>query len=166
MKFFRKIYYDIKYFIQRGKRGYSNFDLMDMDSYLLDLITNMLKDFKNKKNGFPSNLDEESWNNVLKEIIEHFEKANPSTTDFENPYLNLYYENVINPRYDKVIKPQIKNIEKGKQNFITLDMSTPEEYKDLEKLYKSVEKEKKEYLQKNLEQGFKMLVEYFHYLWY
>lgn len=116
MKFFRKIYYDIKYFIQRGKRGYSNFDLMDMDSYLLDLITNMLKNFKNKKDGFPSDLDEKSWDDILKEMIERFEKANPSTTDFENPYLNLYY--------------------------------------------------KEEYLQKNLEQGFKLLVKYFHHLWY
>jgi len=166
MNFFKKIYYNIKYFIQRGKRGYSNFDLMDMDTYLLDLIPNMLKSLKEKKDGFPSDLDEDKWNNILKEMIEHFEKANPLTTDFENPYLNIYYEMVVNPWYDKVIKPQIKNVEKEKQNFITLDMSTPEEYKDLEKLYKNVEKEKEEYLQKNLEQGFKLLVKYFHYLWY
>ena len=166
MKIFRKIYYNIKYFIQRGKRGYSDFDLMDMDIYLLDLIPNMLKNFKNKKDGFPSDLDEESWNNILKEMIEHFEKANLSTTDFENPYLNIYYESVVDPWFNKVLKPQIKTIEKGKQNFITLDMSTPEECKDLEKLYKNAEKEKKEYLQKNLEQGFKLLVNYFHYLWY
>lgn len=166
MKILRRIYNQIKYFIQRGKRGYSDFDLMDFDAYLLELILNILKDFKNKKDGFPSDLDEKSWDDILKEMIELFEKANPSTTDFENPYLNLYYKNVVNPRYDKVIKPQIKNIEKGKQNFITLDMSTPEEYKDLEKLYKSVEKEKKEYLQKNLEQGFKLLLKYFHNLWY
>ena len=143
MKLFRKIYYNIKYFIQRGRRGYSDFDLMDMDTYLLDLITNMLKDFKNKKDGFPSNLDEESWDNVLKEIIEHFEKANTSTTDFENPYLNLYYESVVNPWFTKVLKPQIKTVEKEKQNFITLDMSTPEEYKDLENLYKNAKKRKR-----------------------
>ena len=166
MKFFRKIYYDIKYFIQRGKRGYSNFDLMDMDTYLLDLIPNMLKSFKEKKDGFPSDLDEDKWNCILDEIINCFEKANPSTTDFENPYLNIYYENVVDPWFNNILKPQMKNIEKEKQNFITLDMSTPEEYKDLENLYKNSEKDKKEYLQKNLEKGFELLLKYFHHLWY
>ena len=166
MKMFRRLYYNIKYFIQRGKRGYSDFDLMDMDTYLLDLIPSMLKSFKEKKDGFPSDLDEDIWNCILDEMINCFKKANPYTTDFANPYLNAYYKNVVNPWYNQIIKSQIKNIEKEKQNFITLDMSTPEEYKDLEKLYKSVEKEKKEYIQKNLEQGFKLLVKYFHYLWY
>ena len=166
MKFIKKIYYEIKYFIQRGKRGYSDFDIMDIDQYLLTLIPNMIKDFKNKKDGYPSNLNEELWNDILQEIISCFEKANPSTTDFENPYLNAYYENVVNPWYDKIIKPQIKDIEKEKQNFITLDMSTPEEYKVLETLYHNVEKEKEEYLQENLEKGFEKLKKNFHNLWY
>ena len=166
MKILMRIYNQIKYFIQRGKRGYSDFDLMDMDSYLLDLIFNMLKDFKNKKDGFPSDLDEDIWNCILDEMINYFKKANPYTTDFANPYLNAYYENVVNPWYNQIVKPQIDNIEKEKQNFITLDMSTPEEYKDLENLYKNVEKEKEEYFQNNLEKGFEMLVKYFHNLWY
>lgn len=166
MKILKKLYYNIKYFIQRGKRGYSDFDLMDIDAFLLELIPNMLKDFKEKTDGFPLDLDEDIWNCILDEMINCFKKANPNTTDFANPYLKAYYENVVNPWYNQTVKPQIKNIEKEKQNFITLDMSTPEEYKDLENLYKNVEKEKEEYLQANLEKGFEMLVKYFHNLWY
>ena len=84
MKILRRIYNQIKYFIQRGKRGYSDFDLIDFDAYLLELILNMIKDFKNKKDGFPSDLDEKSWDDILKEMIERFdltEAEQKSSTD-------------------------------------------------------------------------------------
>ena len=167
MKIFRKIYYNIKYFIQRGKKGYSNFDLMDMDNYLLELIPNMLKDFKNRKDGFPMHLNENEWNNILDEIISCFEKANPSTTDFVNPYKEDYYQNIVDPWYKKNFKPQIELVEENKQSYIkVLDMTIPEENQKIKKLYDLKEEEKETYIQNNLENGFKLLVKYFNNLWY
>lgn len=122
MKIFRKLYYNIKYFIQRGKRGYSDFDIMDFDTYLLELIPNALKDFNNKRDTYPSELSDEEWGSVLNEIITSFENAN---------------------------------------DIAVVSISADEENQKMNKI-----KEKKEYLQKNLEKGFELLLKYFHDLWY
>lgn len=123
MKILRRIYNQIKYFIQRGKRGYSDFDLMDFDAYLLELIPNALKDFNHKRDTYPSELSDEEWNDILNKIIFCFENANDLAVFFIN--------------------------------------SPEEESQKSNKL-----KEKEEYIQKNLEQGFKLLLKYFHDLWY
>lgn len=160
--FFFRLYNPIKYFIQKGKRGYSDFDLMDIDHYLLDLIPNMLEDFKNKKNGYPANLNEEEWEDILNNMITYFKNANPSMANFENPYFDEYYEKIVSPWHDNLMK-DIKN-NKGKSFVINMDI--PEKYQDLKNNFKEKEDEEEKYRQDNLKKGFEMLLKYFHYLWY
>jgi len=47
---------NIKYFIQRGKRGYADCDLWDFDVYLAKTLTNALKDFKKINQGIAPNI--------------------------------------------------------------------------------------------------------------
>lgn len=43
-------YYDPLAFIQRGRRGYADRDLFNFDFYILPLLINMLKDYKDSAN--------------------------------------------------------------------------------------------------------------------
>jgi len=80
----------IKYFIQRGRKGYSTFDLYSLSYYLADLISNALKEFKeNEFMGIPTRIYEESkenekvalkkWNKILDKIIDTFETVKKIT---------------------------------------------------------------------------------------
>lgn len=47
----KRFYYEIKYFIQRGKKGYSDRDLWSADTYLARIIAGILNDYANSKHG-------------------------------------------------------------------------------------------------------------------
>jgi len=68
--------YKIKYFIQRGHRGWSDEDRWNMDSYLISIILPMLKELKKKTHSYPGDLTEEKWDKLLDEMIIGFEAAN------------------------------------------------------------------------------------------
>lgn len=65
----------IKWFFQRGLRGWADCDWWDMDYYLLKIIIPMLKKLKENKMGYPANLTESQWNDKLDKMIEGFEAA-------------------------------------------------------------------------------------------
>jgi len=71
----------IKRFIQRGKRGWGDADLWDMDIFLTNIILDMLIKLKKTKNGTPETFDEatgkwdfneERWDKILEEMIDGF----------------------------------------------------------------------------------------------
>ena len=76
----KKTYNDIKYFIQRGKRGYSDRDVWALDYYISNVMKHALKDLKEQVHGIPCDmantqtisLDENSKEILLwKDIIEN-----------------------------------------------------------------------------------------------
>lgn len=80
-------YRNIKYFIQRGKRGYSDRDVWGLQHYMTDVMINSLKDLKGQLHGYPcgqnnvqsiqtDDKEEEGmieWKRILDEIIWTFE---------------------------------------------------------------------------------------------
>jgi len=79
-------YYNIKYFIQRGKRGYSRRDVWGFYEYLTDIMIGGLKELQGMVHGYPSglinshaiNVDGEStgikeWKKIIGKIIWTFE---------------------------------------------------------------------------------------------
>ncbi len=82
-------YYDIKYFIQRGRKGYSKKDIWSFDYHLSDIIINGLKDLKKIVHASPcgqigvqaisieenpeNDKDLIEWKRILDEIIWTFE---------------------------------------------------------------------------------------------
>ena len=95
-RFFRELYYSFKYAWQRATKGYSFYDSMDMDDFLLHVIPGMLRDIANG-DGYPGiapfdtyekwenycnsladvfeSLQEENWSEGRNEWQEEFEKA-------------------------------------------------------------------------------------------
>lgn len=83
---FKMKYNDIKWFIQRGRRGYSDQDLWSFDSYLSEVISSALLDLRDKAHGYPGDMCEacmqpyeehdcngfEKWQGILTEISEGF----------------------------------------------------------------------------------------------
>lgn len=52
----RDIYYSIKYFIQRGRRGWANCDTWSLDSYLNGWLPSALRYLKAHKHGTPCSM--------------------------------------------------------------------------------------------------------------
>lgn len=75
----------VKWFIQRGKRGYADCDWWNMNYYLVGIIIPMLNDLKKNKHGYPCNGHfrkpnevcncDEKWSEHIDEMIEAFEAA-------------------------------------------------------------------------------------------
>ena len=65
----------IKWFIQRGRRGYADCDWWDMDAYLIGIILPMLKRLKADNMGYPGYgqaSTPEKWDALLDEMVEGF----------------------------------------------------------------------------------------------
>lgn len=79
-------YNDIKWFIQRGKKGYSDYDLWSFDSYLSNVISKALIELRDLSHGHPADLCDDcmqpgeghecsgfdNWQKILTEISEGF----------------------------------------------------------------------------------------------
>jgi hypothetical protein len=80
--FFGDFFRDIKWFFQRGARGYSDSDVWNFDCYLSDVIYNGLKQLKEIKHGFPCGYKENwkkaerNWDRDLQIMIDGFKSAN------------------------------------------------------------------------------------------
>lgn len=75
------IFDEIKYFIQRGIKGYSDRDLWNLDLYLAKIICNGVKDFKIIQHGIPV----EFWNKYKDRIdLSEKKKAKLAIKEFNN----------------------------------------------------------------------------------
>jgi len=80
-----KITYDIpheiKWFIQRGKKGYADCDLWDLNSYLTDWLPEALRELAKNSYGCPAGLYDNKkkrnqchkWTKILREMADSFE---------------------------------------------------------------------------------------------
>ena len=80
-------YRNIRYFIQRGKRGYSDCDIWGLNYYLADIITNSVRELKEQVHGVPCDIPKKvgekhsfnlkksikEWKRILGEIQWTFE---------------------------------------------------------------------------------------------
>lgn len=98
--FIKYIPKNIKWFIQRGIRGYSDQDIWGMDYWFIETIIPMLKQLKNTKHGYPCNMTEEQWEKELDNMIYYFEEIDENKcsekNEFEEDFQKTIWEN-----YDK-----------------------------------------------------------------
>lgn len=66
---------EIKWFYQRGRRGYSDCDVWGFDDYLAEVISNGCKQLAKQKHGYPVSLSsQEEWNEIIIKIADGFEE--------------------------------------------------------------------------------------------
>jgi len=119
---------EIKYFIQRGRRGYSDRDLWSFDSYLCDIIPPAVRHLK-QGTGCPSELwdkkaknDEcHKWDETLEEIAQGFEAAK----EIANPKLrwvekDKWEQEVDVLKYEQLNKKYNRAMDLFKKHFLSL----------------------------------------------
>lgn len=145
--FFYKIksfIYKIKWFIQRGKRGYSDYDIFDISDWFIQVIVPMLKQLKETKCGYPCDMTEEEWNSQLDKMIKCFMEISEDGCSMKNEYENKVFESF-----------DIEDTNKDKT----------EECKELREKWLSREKEINNYKEKMKIEAFNLFSKYFWNLW-
>lgn len=93
------LYYKIKWFIQRGKRGYSDADISDFTKYLSNVIGNGLIQLSEQTKTYPPEFDisTEIWSNLstwkltLKTIGEGFKNKEGNYLSKFSKYFNSFW---------------------------------------------------------------------------
>lgn len=67
-----ELYLKIKWFIQRGGRGYADCDVWDLDNYLAEWLPSALAQLRNNKMGHPMGMTPKSWDVRLTRMIDGF----------------------------------------------------------------------------------------------
>lgn len=70
---FWNVYSTIKFGFQRMFRGYDNADVWEFHWNFVNRNIKLIKHFKKHNNGYPYNLTEEQWNEILDEMLFHLE---------------------------------------------------------------------------------------------
>ena len=68
-------YYRVKWFIQRGYRGYADCDAWGLDYYLAGWMPSALKRLEDNKIGHPCGMTQKGWKTRLRIMREGFEAA-------------------------------------------------------------------------------------------
>lgn len=159
---FRAWYYYIPWFfrtlkfcIQRARRGFSDYDVWNLDSYLAILIKESLVHLADTAHGYPNNTDDmESWKRTLINTAEYFhkyyeEEEVDQSNDAYIRYLQLKQE----------LLKEHPNAEESDLLMISPALVTLRDFWLRE--YDKVEESKKE----NLRKGMDKLKLIFPYLW-
>jgi hypothetical protein len=104
----------VKCFYQRGKRGWSDEDWWNLDSYLCTLLPQMLRRLKEKAHGHPCHEEItsfEHWQEILEQMAQGFEAGN----------------RIISDEYYKLTPEYHKRLEEASMDLDRLPHATPEE---------------------------------------
>lgn len=170
---------DLKCCYQRIKKGYCYRDLWNIDSWFLNVIPDMLEEFRDSTNGFPTSFlrsdgpstEEESdrafekWKAILTEMAFLFREANEETCQRKNPYAEEHAD--VQHKFIKRFGFNGKwmNKKDGTRVFIR-DLSDIPKYKALDENYHRVEHELWEYREDCRKKAMSMFSEYFYELWW
>ena len=157
----RQFFRNIKWAWQRATRGYSDWDLWDLDMFYLDLLINSLRDFKAHTLSCPEKDDVqtlEDWQNVLESMILHFEHARDYEEIYPNPYEDKYFNKLIN-----IVSGYVD----GKQKVrVEIEPRSKEEQEIYHKRKIEFIKNQQRFREKNLQRGFELLNKWFNHLWW
>ena len=69
----KDLYYRIKYSFQRMFKGYDDVDTFELFANFTDHYTKILTDFRNNHYGYPCDLTESQWDEILDEMLYHLD---------------------------------------------------------------------------------------------
>lgn len=137
----------IKFFYQRGKRGYSDQDVWSMDWWFFSVVIPMLKQLRDTKQSYPSKFKTpEEWDRELDTMIHYFIEATEEGCSEKNEYEEQY-----NKRW-------WDSFDKKGMAYVIDDSELRDKY--LQRSY-----EIDEYREDMKNKGFEMFSKYFWNLW-
>ena len=86
---------EIKWFYQRGRRGFSDRDVWSFDYYLADVISKGCRQLFEISHGYPFDLTEEKWKAILDTLSNEFAdyvkmKDNADSKEFNKKMTTLF----------------------------------------------------------------------------
>lgn len=165
--------------VQRIKKGFCYRDIWEIYGWFLNVIPDMLDEFKKSTNSIPgrffkndgSDTDEEragaaeKWREILTETAFLFREANEETCQKKNPY-DEEYSSVLH-RFIKRFGINGKRVKKKDGTYIVVQqLSDIPKYRPLYENYHKAEKELCEYRENCRKKAMAMFTEYFYDLWY
>ena len=143
----RYFFRTIKWGWQRATRGYSDYDVWDLDVYYSNMMIASLSQFRAETMGYPGYMENiEEWYAILDKIICLLKQANEDEPLEEKNELAEWYEEYVE-KDDHSSEPSEETWNKTKQY-----------YKREEELYNIRTQKRKE--------AFELLAEYFGHLWW
>lgn len=97
---FKEFFHYIKRRFQRGRYGICHYDAWDLDYYLLNVFENGIKVLREKTCGYPMQVTEDEWNNILTRMEELVIVL--KTEDINNPEIDKYYDEDIDVWFEKI----------------------------------------------------------------
>lgn len=177
----RLVLRNIKYSWQRITRGYCDKDLWNIDYWFMNLIPDMLQQFKDTRHGSPGNLGKEytdehgilcndechaEWDKILEQMIFLFREMNEETCKKENSY-QIEHEKVLHEFEEKygLFGEKLENGEGDKIGRVLHFPSDLPKYKETEDKYYAEEKTLSQYREECKNQALELFSKWFYYLW-
>ena len=156
---------------QRVKRGYSDYDLMDTDVFLEELIPDMLSRFRDRKTPGQFPVIEELFDEAGISVDDYMDMQ--GRTDDEAEKKKEEMDNMLSSKWDEILSRIIFCFNEQSEDKCSKQNEYEEAFREsryqdeeLKKKYHKKEKELEKYRNKMREEGFELLCRYFHALWY
>lgn len=81
---------EIKYFFQRGFRGYADCDCWSIDTWFDRVVIPMLQSLQKDRHGYPLNMTDALWDTELERMIYYFTESTDEGCSEKNEYANQY----------------------------------------------------------------------------
>ena len=101
----------LRFIKQRVKRGYADEDVWDMNNWFIETVVPMLKQLKQEKHGYPCDMTEKEWDDILDEMIFNFTELDEDTCSMQNEYWEKYYNSPDNEEKEELRKKWLKRAE-------------------------------------------------------
>jgi hypothetical protein len=96
-------YRRVKWFVQRGWRGYSDRDTWSIDWFLMRILPNMIDELRKNTHGCPVDLTPEKWDEILATIATGF-RANMRLMDLDYDPENPIQKKCLTEQSDKAFR--------------------------------------------------------------
>ena len=172
VKKLRLFFQDLKFCVQRIRKGYCDRDLWSIDYWFLNQIPHMLTELKNTSHGYPQQFNTpEEWDAVLDEMIFLFKEAHEDTCSKANPFDKEYHIafEEFTGKYglfgEKLRTPEEIEQDTKKHARTLHTMSELPEYAEIDEKYHNASREIDKYRDECLDKALSMFTVYFRNLW-
>lgn len=174
------LFRDLRCCVQRCRKGYCYRDLWNIDIWFLNVMPDMLREFRDNTHGYPYELVEkhnesedkeklavEEWNEILEKMAFLFQEADEDTCKKENPYQaeHDHIQEEFEQKYG-VFGEKLRTAEEkvgfGKRLHFAHELP---EYKEIEEKYMEEERKIARYRVERKDEAFQLFSYWFYHLW-
>lgn len=166
----KSFFTSIKWACQRATRGYCERDMWSVSDWFLRTLPSMLEDAKTTSVGYPVELEEREWSEILSRLIFLLREANEDTCSKVNPFKEKYHRisKEFREKYGELGEALMSDEDRKKEKdtgYSTLYLpSHLPEYKEICDLYFEEERKLNEYREQSKNEALELFSKWFYSL--